>query len=70
MFSVSMIKQFCNYTMRGYYVIDDNWSSHNVLVHVAQQLLYKAGNNTELVTLDTQSQFSAMGAGDAHIQME
>ncbi len=51
-------------------VIDNNWSSQKVLARVAQQLLEKAGYNTEMVTLDTQSQFAAMGTGDAHIQME
>lgn len=51
-------------------VIDNNWSSQKVLARVAQQLLMRMGYNTELVTLDTQSQFAAMGTGDAHIQME
>lgn len=51
-------------------VIDNNWSSQKVLARVAQQLLDQAGYTTELVTLDTQSQFAAMGTGDAHIQME
>lgn len=51
-------------------VIDNNWSSQKVLARVAKQLLDGMGYNTELVTLDTQSQFAAMGTGDAHIQME
>lgn len=51
-------------------VIDNNWSSQKVLARVAKQLLDQAGYTTELVTLDTQSQFAAMGTGDAHIQME
>ena len=51
-------------------VIDNNWSSQKVLARVAKQLLDKIGYNTELVTLDTQSQFAAMGTGDAHLQME
>ncbi len=51
-------------------VIDNNWSSQKVLARVAKQLLDKSGYKTELVTLDTQSQFAAMGTGDAHIQME
>ncbi len=51
-------------------VIDNNWSSQKVLARVAKALLDNAGYNTELVTLDTQSQFAAMGTGDAHLQME
>ncbi len=51
-------------------VIDNNWSSQKVLARVAKQLLERVGYNTELVTLDTQSQFAAMGTGDAHLQME
>ena len=51
-------------------VIDNNWSSQKVLARVARQLLERVGYTTELVTLDTQSQFAAMGTGDAHIQME
>ncbi|MGI9301460.1 MAG: ABC transporter substrate-binding protein [Gammaproteobacteria bacterium] len=51
-------------------VIDNNWSSQKVLARVAKQLLEQMGYKAELVTLDTQSQFAAMGTGDAHIQME
>ena len=51
-------------------VIDNNWSSQKVLARVAQQMLEQIGYKAELVTLDTQSQFAAMGTGDAHIQME
>ena len=51
-------------------VIDNNWSSQKVLARVAKQLLRQMGYNAELVTLDSQSQFAAMGTGDAHIQME
>ena len=51
-------------------VIDNNWSSQKVLARVAKQLLEQVGYSAELVTLDTQSQFAAMGTGDAHIQME
>jgi len=51
-------------------VIDNNWSSQKVLARVALQVLVDMGYNAELVTLDTQSQFAAMGTGDAHIQME
>jgi len=51
-------------------VIDNNWSSQKVLARVAKVLLEKIGYKASLVTLDTQSQFAAMGTGDAHIQME
>ena len=51
-------------------VIDNNWSSQKVLARVAKQLFEQLGYNAELVTLDTQSQFAAMGTGDAHVQME
>ena len=51
-------------------VVENNWASQKVLARVAKTMLEKIGYTAELVTLDTQSQFAAMGTGDAHIQME
>ncbi len=51
-------------------IIDNNWSSQRVISRIASQLLESAGYATELLEMDTQSQFEAIGEGDAHLQME
>ncbi len=51
-------------------VIVNNWTSQLVLANVSGLLLQKMGYNVEYKPSDTQLQYTAMGNGDMHFQVE
>lgn len=51
-------------------IIHNNWTSQLVVADIAGQLLEKMGYTVEYVPSNTQLQFTAMGNGDLHVQVE
>jgi len=51
-------------------IILNNWTSQLVLANVSGQLLEKIGYSVEYKPSDTQLQYTAMGNGDMHYQVE
>ncbi len=51
-------------------IVQNNWTSQVVLAEVAGEILKSAGYNVEYKPSDTQLQFTAMGNGDMHLQVE
>lgn len=51
-------------------VIVNNWTSQLVLANVSGLLMQKMGYNVEYKPSDTQLQYTAMGNGDMHFQVE
>ncbi|OED40115.1 glycine/betaine ABC transporter substrate-binding protein [Chromatiales bacterium (ex Bugula neritina AB1)] len=51
-------------------IVENNWTSQKVISRIVQRLLNRAGYRTSLLKIDTQSQFEAIGTGEAHLQME
>jgi glycine betaine/proline transport system substrate-binding protein len=51
-------------------VVVNNWTSQIVLANVTGELLKEMGYNVEYIPSDTQLQYTAMGNGDMHVQVE
>lgn len=51
-------------------IVTNNWNSQLVLAKIAGSLLSKLGYRTRYEPAHTQLQYSAMGNGDMHLQME
>lgn len=51
-------------------VVVNNWTSQIVIANISGALLRKIGYEVEYVTSETQIQYTAMGNGDMHFQVE
>src|SRR5688572_19931693 len=51
-------------------IVVNNWTSQIVLAEVLGEILKGVGYNVEYKPSDTQLQYTAMGNGDMHVQVE